>query len=135
MPMSSMSLGASRFSTIHGVELQKKSVDFARINAQACSIQNAFYHAGRVEEILPMLPNPHCIIADPPRSGLGERIVKHEKLRHAHTFLYISCNPATLARDLSHLLSFYTLREIQPIDLFPHTPHIETCVLLENNNY
>lgn len=124
-------LGASRFSQIHGVELQKKSVDFARINAQACGIPNARYHAGRVEEILPMLPDPHCIIADPPRSGLGERIVKHEKLRHARTFLYISCNPATLARDLSHLLSFYTLREIQPIDLFPHTPHIETCVLLE----
>jgi 23S rRNA (uracil1939-C5)-methyltransferase len=92
------------------------------------------YIAGRAEEVLHRLPPPDAVLLNPPRQGVERRVtVALERLRmagHARRLAYVSCDPATLARDLARLPG-YALRSLVAHDMFPQTAHVETLALLE----
>ncbi|MGB9859591.1 MAG: 23S rRNA (uracil(1939)-C(5))-methyltransferase RlmD [Moorellaceae bacterium] len=119
---------------VYGIEVLDEAVEDARINAQHNGLQNVFFLKGKAEEVLPKLiaqeKHIHVIILDPPRQGCQEKVLDAVATCRPHRVVYVSCNPATLARDAARLLfRGYRLAEVQPIDLFPQTHHVE-CVAL-----
>jgi 23S rRNA (uracil1939-C5)-methyltransferase len=127
---------APQFNMVYGVELVKESISNAEQNAERNNITNVRFLCGEVQKILPDLLQtaPDLIVVDPPRSGLAKKVVRKILNVSPHQIMYVSCNPATLARDLSLLTKGgYAVLEVQPIDMFPHTYHIETIVNLKSN--
>ncbi len=128
----SITLPASRYvNKIVGIELNPSAVSDAKENAKMNSIENAdFYqadlHSREIPELLETLPKPDIIIVDPPRIGMNENLINHIIKLSPKRIVYVSCNPSTQARDLAMLNEFYKIEEVQPIDMFPHTYHIET---------
>ncbi len=127
---------AQRCRWVYGVEVSQAAVDDAALNAAANGIGNCTFLAGEVRFVLPSLiaqgVSAEVVVADPPRAGF------HPKALHAlvrlgpSRIVYVSCNPATLARDVGELVRVgYRLRWVQPIDMFPHTPHIEAVARLD----
>ena len=124
---------ADQADKIYAVESLKSAVEDARANAQLNQINNVEFEQGLVEDKLPeLLENNQIdtIIFDPPRKGLDEKTIDLLLANEFEKIIYISCNPATLARDLKRLKSKYQLVEIQPVDLFPQTYHIESAAFL-----
>lgn len=122
---------APRFHTVLGLESVPAAVALARANAAAwpnCRFETT--DAGRVGEYFRRFGPPDLLCADPPRAGLDPRAVQALLRARPHRLLMVSCNPATLARDLAALAPAYTLRAVQPVDLFPQTPHVESVVSL-----
>lgn len=120
-----------------GVELEKSSITNANKNAELNNIQNCEFIQGdlkdQLKEIIISNP-PDVIIVDPPRSGLHPKIIKELNNLAIKKIIYVSCNPQTLARDLRLLAEGgYVIEKIQPVDMFPHTFHIETVVKLNHN--
>ena len=116
---------------VYGIELVEDAVLNAKKNADRNHIGNVSFHCGDVQKILPTLAlkTLDVIVIDPPRAGLTKKGVQHILAIDARQIVYVSCNPATLARDLAMLLEGgYTIHEVQPVDMFPHTSHIETVV-------
>lgn len=124
-----------------GIELIKEAIDDARENAAMNQVDNAEFFAGDVVDICDDAffahhGQPDVIITDPPRAGMHEKLVNKLLEIAAPKIVYVSCNPATQARDLALLDALYTVEKVQPVDMFPHTHHIENVVLLkkrENN--
>ncbi len=121
---------------IIGVEVVKEAIDDAKENAQLNNIQHAHFFAGDVIDIcddafFELHGKPDVIITDPPRAGMHEKLVKKLLDIAAPTVVYVSCNPATQARDLALLDEKYSVQKIQPVDMFPHTHHIENVVQLK----
>ncbi len=119
-----------------GIELIKEAIDDARENATANQVQNAEFFAGDVVDIcddafFAQHGQPDVVITDPPRAGMHEKLVEKLLQIAAPKIVYVSCNPATQARDLALLSKLYTVTKVQPVDMFPHTHHIENVVLLE----
>jgi 23S rRNA (uracil1939-C5)-methyltransferase len=111
-------------------------VDAARENAALNGIGNAEFISGDVRRALPDLLSrvgpPGLLVLDPPRSGAGSRVMRKMIAAGAPRVIYVSCNPTTLAPDLGDLSrAGYAIRAVQPLDLFPHTYHVECVVLLE----
>ncbi|PID58586.1 23S rRNA (uracil(1939)-C(5))-methyltransferase RlmD [candidate division KSB3 bacterium] len=124
---------ASQAGMVYGIELVEDSILNARKNAELNNIENVEFHCGEVQNVMPTLgfEQPNVMVADPPRAGLSKKVVGHILKADPRQIIYVSCNPATLARDVAMILNGgYTIREIQPIDMFPHTYHIETVVNL-----
>jgi 23S rRNA (uracil1939-C5)-methyltransferase len=130
---------ARRCHRVYGIEVAQAAVDDAGRNAAANGIDNCVFLAGEVRFVLPSLiaqgVSAEVVVADPPRAGF------HPKALHAlvrlgpSRIVYVSCNPATLARDLGELVqSGYRLRWVQPVDMFPHTPHIEAVARLDKTS-
>ncbi len=122
-----------------GVESVPDSIERARLNAVRNGIANARFEAGESRAVLrewargerKQPPRPDVVVVDPPRSGLHARVVARVAELAPRRVVYVSCNPATLARDLKDFgARGYTLAEVTPFDLFPHTPHIECVALL-----
>ncbi len=121
---------------VYGIELVEEAVLNARKNAKQNKIENVSFHCGEVQKVLPTLGLQalDVIVIDPPRSGLSKKGVKHILNIAARQIVYVSCNPATLARDVAMLIEGgYAIREVQPVDMFPHTYHIETVVDLRKH--
>jgi 23S rRNA (uracil1939-C5)-methyltransferase len=121
---------------IVGVEVIKEAVDDARENAQLNGIGHASFFAGDVVDIcqnsfFTAHGRPDVIITDPPRAGMHEGLVNKILEMAAPTVVYVSCNPATQARDLHLLDAKYAVTRVQPVDMFPHTHHIENIVQLK----
>lgn len=118
---------------VFGVDINKNAIENAKQNAAHNNITNAEYRAGDAFEIIKTRQdNPDVIIVDPPRAGLGESLCDHLLELDAARLIYVSCNPATLSRDLKILCKDkYKLTLAQPVDMFPHTYHIETVCKLE----
>ncbi len=120
---------------IIGIELNEKAVENAKNNAKANKVENASYYAGSVDKVLPKLfkdnINIDVVVCDPPRAGLGEDVCNTLLKNNFKRIVYVSCNPATLAKDLNLLSKVYNVKYIQPVDMFPYTSHVETIVLLE----
>lgn len=119
-----------------GIEYVEDAVEDARLNSKENGINNTVFYAGDMAKVLDddFIKNndePDIIITDPPRSGMAEKVVQQILSTNARKIVYISCNPATQARDLKLLSSKYEVKKIQPVDMFPHTHHIENVVLLE----
>jgi 23S rRNA (uracil1939-C5)-methyltransferase len=122
---------APQVAHVSGVEASASAqADFA-INL--AGFANVEFHAGRVEQILPTItPHLNAAVFDPPRAGCGPQVMEAVIAQHIDRVVMVSCDPATLARDVRPLLDrHYTLIEVQPIDLFPHTYHIETIAVLQ----
>ena len=118
-----------------GIEINEKSVKFARINAERNTIQNAEFICGDIEEVLKnqfrSKDAVDLIILDPPRTGLNPETIAVISGLEAEDIIYISCNPATQARDVKFLNGHgYDLQSLQPLDMFAQTEHIETIGLL-----
>lgn len=122
-----------------GVEYVPEAIDDAKLNAKNNNITNTTFYAGDMKDILTNSfvekhGNPDVIITDPPRAGMHEDVVKVMLNAAPHKIVYVSCNPATQARDLQLLDEIYTVTRVQPVDMFPHTHHVENVVLLEKRN-
>lgn len=126
---------ARRAKRVYGLEIGAAAVDAARENAKLNGIMNAEFVSGDVRRLLPEVlartARPDLLVLDPPRSGAGSRVMRKIIAAAAPRIIYVSCNPTTLAPDLGDLVrSGYAIRAVQPIDLFPHTYHVECVVLL-----
>ncbi len=117
-----------------GIEEIKQSIDDATSSAKENNIQNAIFINAKVEnKITDLLEKykPEIIILDPPRAGCNKKILENICNSNVKKTIYTSCNPSTLVRDLEILNKHYAIESIQPIDMFSHTYHIESIVLLE----
>ncbi|MBQ6442166.1 MAG: 23S rRNA (uracil(1939)-C(5))-methyltransferase RlmD [Lachnospiraceae bacterium] len=117
---------------VYGVEVVPQAVEDAKKNASINGIKNAVFYAGKAEE--KYLPEkPDVIVVDPPRKGCELKLLHTICENALKRIVYVSCDPATLARDLEYLCeNGYRLEEATPIDMFPMTRHVETCVLLSH---
>lgn len=130
-------LVASRVQKVVGIEYVPEAIEDARYNAAENGIENAVFEAGDIKELLTPAyfekhGQPDVILIDPPRAGMHADVTRAVNESGAERIVYVSCNPATQARDLQQLVD-YTLQCAQPVDMFPHTHHVENIVLLERN--
>ncbi len=126
---------ARRSRWVYGIEVAQAAVDDAQRNAKANGIENCAFLAGEVRAVLPQLINrgvrAEVVVADPPRAGFHPKALRALLTLGPRRIVYVSCNPATLARDLGELArGGYRIEWIQPLDMFPHTPHIEAVARL-----
>jgi len=126
---------AKKAKKVYGIDYSLTSIKDATANAAMNKIQNIEFFSERVEKILPELIakaiRPDIIIFDPPRSGLEASVITEVLNAKIPKIIYVSCNPSTLAKNLSALLPSYQIKYIQPIDMFPHTASVESIVLLQ----
>ena len=134
---------AQKAKKVYGVEIVPQAIEDARRNAEINGIQNAEFFVGKAEEVLPMYyaeyakehpgesAHADVIMVDPPRKGCEESVLTTMVNMQPERIVYVSCDSATLARDLKYLCgNGYELRKVRAVDMFPHTGHIETVVLL-----
>ncbi|MBK8193148.1 MAG: 23S rRNA (uracil(1939)-C(5))-methyltransferase RlmD [Lewinellaceae bacterium] len=119
-----------------GIEEIPEAIADAEENMRLNDIQNAVFYTGDVKNVLnpefsALHGKPDVVITDPPRAGMHEKAVRFLLDLAAPRIVYVSCNPATQARDLQLLSEKYSVRKVQPVDMFPHTHHIENVALLE----
>ena len=119
-----------------GIEYVPEAIEDAKINSEINGINNTLFYAGDMKDILTdefiaEHGRPDVIITDPPRAGMHPDVVKTILRAAPRRIVYVSCNPATQARDLHDLDTDYRVVAVQPVDMFPHTPHVENVVLLE----
>lgn len=119
-----------------GIEYVPEAIEDAHVNSELNGIENTSFFAGDMKRILTgefiaQHGNPDVIITDPPRAGMDEDVVKTILAAAPERVVYVSCNPATQARDLALMSEAYKVTRIQPVDMFPHTHHVENVVLLE----
>jgi 23S rRNA (uracil1939-C5)-methyltransferase len=122
-----------------GIEYVPEAIEDAKINSEINGIGNTLFYAGDMKDILTdefitEHGRPDVIITDPPRAGMHPDVVKTILQAAPQCIVYVSCNPATQARDLHDLDADYCVTAIQPVDMFPHTPHVENVVLLKKRN-
>ncbi len=128
---------ASRyFEKVYGIEIVEEAIANAKENAKINNIGNIEFYAGDVEKVLPKILEkenikPNTIFVDPPRKGLDNNTIQLLNSLEAENIIYISCNPATLARDLKLLSEKYEIGEVQPVDMFPYTSHVECVTVLQ----
>ncbi len=126
---------ADQAAEIRGMDIIKESIEDAKKNAARHGIKHAQYVVGKAEEWLPKWTKegwkPDVIIVDPPRTGLDQQLLKTILKVQPKKVVYVSCNPSTLAKDISVLSSKYKVNGIQPVDMFPQTAHVEAVTLLE----
>ena len=121
---------AQGFQSLYGVESAPAAVAMAKRNAATAGFAHCRYEAGDVRRVLPRLPRPHTVLLDPPRAGLHADVVRGLLKAAPQCMVYISCNPATLARDVALLDPAWRVARVVPVDLFPQTPHVESVTLL-----
>ena len=118
-----------------GIEYVPEAIEDAKVNSEINGIQNTLFYAGDMKDILDddfiaKHGRPDIIITDPPRAGMHPDVVQTILRAAPERIVYVSCNPATQARDLQMMDEAYKVAEVQPVDMFPHTPHVENVVLL-----
>lgn len=118
-----------------GIEYVEDAIEDAKFNSQNNNVDNTLFYAGDMKDILTQdfineHGRPDVIITDPPRAGMHDDVIKTILFAEPDRIVYVSCNPATQARDLSLLDEKYKIDKVQPVDMFPHTHHVENVVLL-----
>ena len=118
-----------------GIEYVPEAIEDAKLNSEVNGITNTVFYAGDMKDILTdefvaEHGRADVMIVDPPRAGMHEDVVNVILRAEPSTIVYVSCNPATQARDLALLDSKYRVIEVQPVDMFPHTHHVENVVKL-----
>jgi 23S rRNA (uracil1939-C5)-methyltransferase len=126
---------APKTKAVVGVESVADAVKDAEINAERNGIENATFVCGDMKDVFnPSFydehGNPDVIITDPPRAGMHPGVVEQLNQLKVPKLVYISCNPATQARDIKLLSEVYQVDKIQPVDMFPHTHHVENIAVL-----
>jgi len=121
-----------------GVESVQSAIDDACLNAEENRVSNVSFYSAKAEKVLPDMAkkygSPNVVVVDPPRKGCHHELLSSISELQPAKIIYVSCNPATLARDLNYLSqSGFSVQKIQPVDMFPHTSHIESVVQIVNN--
>ncbi len=119
-----------------GIEYVPEAIEDAKVNSELNKIDNTLFYAGDMKDLLTQdfindHGRPDVIITDPPRAGMHDDVIKTILFAEPKRIVYVSCNPATQARDLQLLNEKYDVVKVQPVDMFPHTHHVENVVLLE----
>ena len=125
---------ADQAGEVRGMDVIPESIEDAKKNAKRHGLNNTKYVPGKAEEVLPKWVKkgwkPDVIVVDPPRTGLEGQLIQTILQAEPKKLIYISCNPSTLAKDIQTLSAKYEVKYIQPVDMFPHTAHVECCSLL-----
>ena len=119
-----------------GIEYVPEAIEDAKVNASANGITNFLFYAGDMKDVLNEAfiekhGRPDVIILDPPRAGIHPDVAQVILKAAPGRMVYVSCNPASQARDLAILCGKYRITAVQPVDMFPHTMHVENVVSLE----
>ena len=127
---------ARKAGKVIGIEYVPEAIEDAKVNAELNGLDNTKFFAGDMKNILTQdfiatHGHPDVIITDPPRSGMHDDVIDTILAAAPKRIVYVSCNPATQARDLSRLSVNYNISKVQPVDMFPHTHHVENVALLE----
>ena len=127
---------AGKAREVIGIEYVPEAIEDAKVNSKLNNITNTRFFAGDMKDILnkdfvAQYGRPDVIITDPPRAGMHEDVVNVILEAEPKRIVYVSCNPATQARDLALLDAKYKVTKVQPVDMFPHTQHVENVVKLE----
>ncbi|MFI3247793.1 MAG: 23S rRNA (uracil(1939)-C(5))-methyltransferase RlmD [Rikenellaceae bacterium] len=131
---------ASRCKKVVGVEYVEEAIEDAKVNSQNNNISNTTFYAGDMKKVLSdefveANGRPDVIILDPPRAGVDEPVIDVILRAAPQRIVYVSCNPATQARDLALFDPYYEIVRVQPVDMFPHTHHVENIVKLVKRKY
>lgn len=126
---------AQKAGKVYGIEVVKEAIQDAKHNAKINGITNVEFLVGESEKLMPKLleqgVRPEVIVVDPPRKGCEKGVLEAMAQMEPERLVYVSCNPSSLARDLAYLVDLgFSVREIQPVDMFPQTAHVETVVLI-----
>lgn len=126
---------ADRVGRLAGIEIVETSIESAKRNAKDNGIENTYFLASDarkgIDQVLESFGNPELLLLDPPRSGAGGKVMRRIGRAKPERIVYVSCNPDTFATDIKELEPFgYSLEVVQPVDLFPHTVHVEAVALL-----
>jgi 23S rRNA (uracil1939-C5)-methyltransferase len=126
---------AAQAKKVIGLEYVPAAIDDAKVNSQINNIANTDFYAGDIKDLLNdsflnTHGRPDVVITDPPRAGMHEDVCNMLLKAAPEKIVYVSCNPATQARDLKMLSEKYEIKVVQPVDMFPHTMHVENVVLL-----
>lgn len=127
---------AKKAKKVIGIEYVPEAIEDAKVNSEVNGIDNTLFFAGDMKDILnkefiAQYGRPEVIITDPPRAGMHQDVIDTILFAAPQRIVYVSCNPATQARDLQLLDADYKVTKVQPVDMFPHTQHVENVVLLE----
>jgi len=127
---------ARRCKRVVGIEYVPEAIEDAKVNSQINGIDNTIFYAGDMKDVLSMdfiakHGVPDVMVVDPPRAGMHEDVVKTILAASPKRIVYVSCNSATQARDINMMDSEYKVTKMQPVDMFPHTHHVESVVCLE----
>lgn len=127
---------SNKVKKVYGIELVEEAVGAAKENAKINNVNNIEFMVGDVEKAFKVLIDekkiiPNAVIVDPPRRGLDNTTINKLNELELKKLVYISCNPATMVRDLKMLEEKYDIKEIQPIDMFPYTSHVECVAMIE----
>ncbi|MBE0655489.1 MAG: class I SAM-dependent RNA methyltransferase, partial [Bacteroidales bacterium] len=127
---------AKQAGKVIGIESVPQAIDDARLNSEINGIRNTNFFAGDIikvftDEFIAINGKPDVIITDPPRAGMHKDVVDQISRLLPDRIVYVSCNPATQARDLELMSGEYKITAVQPVDMFPHTHHVENVVRLE----
>ena len=130
---------SKKFKKVYGIEIVEQAIEDAKENAKINNVNNIEFYAGDVEQVLPQIlekieDKPNVVFVDPPRKGLDNKTIELLKDIKPEKIIYISCNPATLARDLKELEEKYEIKRVQPVDMFPYTSHVENIAILNLKN-
>lgn len=126
---------ARKAKKVVGIEYVEDAIADAKFNSQNNGVENTLFYAGDMKDILTQdfineHGRPDVIITDPPRAGMHDDVIRTILFAEPDRIVYVSCNPATQARDLALLNEKYKVEKVQPVDMFPHTHHVENVVLL-----
>jgi 23S rRNA (uracil1939-C5)-methyltransferase len=127
---------AKKAKKVVGIEYVEAAIDDAKLNAELNSIENTSFYAGDMkdvftQELIAKEGKPDVVITDPPRAGMHADVVARLNELLPDRIVYVSCNPATQARDVQLLSENYEVKKVRPVDMFPHTHHVESVALLE----
>ncbi len=127
---------AKKAKKVIGIEYVPEAIEDAKVNSEVNGIDNTLFFAGDMKDILnkefiAQYGRPDVIITDPPRAGMHQDVIDTILFAAPKRIVYVSCNPATQARDLQLLDADYKVEKVQPVDMFPHTQHVENVVLLQ----
>lgn len=127
---------AQKANKVYGIEIVSDAIKDAKINAKLNNLDNVEFYVGKAEEVVPKIYNEgkkaNVVVVDPPRKGCDEKVLDTIISMKPDRVVYVSCNPSTLARDLKYLDEHgFKCVEIQPVDMFPHTMHVECVAKLE----
>ena len=130
---------AAKAKKVVGIEYVPSAIDDAMHNSMLNEIKNTAFFAGDIakvmdDDFIEQNGKPDVIITDPPRAGMHEDVNMQILKMEPERIVYISCNPATQARDVTILSEKYTVLKVQPVDMFPHTHHVENIILLKRKN-
>ncbi|MDF2593710.1 MAG: methyltransferase, TrmA family [Clostridia bacterium] len=130
---------AEKAKMVYGVEVVSEAIENAKANAELNGIQSIEFYTGKAEDIIPKMyeegVRADIIVVDPPRKGCDAKLLETISDMNPSKIIYVSCDPATLARDVAYLTqNGYKADKVQPVDMFPHTVHVETVVLMSQKD-